>query len=56
MRIPLIEGGEYDVLTGWRRVLKYTKRPGVCKRIKNQYNRRLRKTAREQIAEQLQDG
>lgn len=34
--------GELDVFTGWRKMLCYTQRPGVCKRIKRSYRRRVR--------------
>lgn len=45
-RIPARGGGEEDVFSGWRRVLCYTSRPGVCREMKRSYNRRLRKLAR----------
>ena len=41
-RIPM-KGYEFDVLTKARHFYCYTKRPGVCKRIKRQYNKRFRK-------------
>jgi len=43
MKIPMRGGLEYDVFSGWRRMLCYTSRPGVCKRAKRAYNRRLRR-------------
>lgn len=43
MRVKLKGGFEYDVFSGWRRVLCYTLRPGVCKKAKRAYNKRLRR-------------
>ena len=45
-RIPLRGGAEMDVFTGWRRMLCYTQRAGVCKDAKRTYSRRLRSTAK----------
>lgn len=45
-RIKEIDGAEEDVFSGWRRVLCYTQRAGVCKRIKRQYNRRFRRASK----------
>lgn len=43
----LLKGGaEYDVVTRWRRVLCYTTRAGVCRKIKRQMARRRRREAR----------
>lgn len=36
---------EQNVLTSWRRIYCYTRRPGVCRWVKNQANRRERRTA-----------
>jgi hypothetical protein len=46
---PLKGGIEYDVFTGWRRLLCYTSRPGVCKWAKNHYWRRVRRKQREDL-------
>lgn len=48
-RIPAKGGDEEDVFSGWRRVLCYTKRSGVCKSIKRKYNRRLRAVHKREI-------
>jgi hypothetical protein len=45
-RIPYINGDEQDVLTSSRRFFVYTKRPGVCRRVKRGYQRRLRQITR----------
>jgi len=45
-RIPLRGGTEMDVFTGWRRMLCYTQRAGVCKDAKRTYSRRLRSIAK----------
>jgi len=42
----LKDGAEYDVVTGWRNVMCYTSRAGVCKKIKKQMNRRIRRESK----------
>lgn len=49
-RAKLKGGGEWDVFSRWRRVLCYTSRSGVCKRVKRQFNKRQRKAARLSVA------
>lgn len=46
MPIRFKGGGEVDALTKGRKVDGYTHRAGVCKRIKRKYNRRVRRTQR----------
>lgn len=48
-RIPARGGAEEDVFTGWRRVLCYTLRPGVCKRVKRSYWRRFRRLVKREL-------
>lgn len=48
MKIPM-KGDECDVFTNWRHKLKFTARAGVCKRVKQGYNRRLRKVAKAEL-------
>ena len=48
-RIPLKGGGEQDVFSGWRKVLCYTSRSGVCKAVKRQYSKRLRKLHKQEV-------
>lgn len=43
-KIPLKDGDEYDMLTAWRRF--YRHRAGTARRVKNRYNRRLRRAGR----------
>jgi hypothetical protein len=43
MRVALSGSLEWDVFSRWRRVLCYTLRPGVCKKAKRAYNRRVRR-------------
>ena len=45
-REPCKGGDEYDVFTGWRKVLAYCGRPGRCRRVKRAFNRRIRRDAR----------
>ena len=40
---PMKGGDEYDALTNWRQLLCYLGRSGVAKKIKRQYNKRVRK-------------
>jgi len=47
--IPMVSGAEYDVFTPWRRLYCYLQRPGICKAIKRQYNKRARRAATLQI-------
>lgn len=42
----LVDGGEYDIVTGWRKLLKCTKRPGYCRYYKRKINRRARREAK----------
>lgn len=48
-RIPVKGGAEEDVFSGWRKVLCYTSRPGVCKRVKRGYNKRVRRAAKMEL-------
>ena len=48
-RIPLINGDEHDVLTGWRKVLSFRSRER--RYSKNGYRRRIRRKAREEARE-----
>ena len=45
-RVPLKGGEEHDMLTRWRRFVKST--AGKAKAAKRSYNKRLRKTARDE--------
>jgi hypothetical protein len=47
IRIPLKGGEEQDMLTRWRRLL--VARAGRAKAAKRAFNRRLRRTVREEI-------
>lgn len=49
------EGVEQDVFTTWRRWYRWTKRAGVCARIKRNANRRERREAQAEIRSQLAD-
>lgn len=42
-------GADWDVFTGWRRLLCYTQRAGVTKQVKAAYNKRDRLRARQQL-------
>ena len=47
-----IKGGdEYDAFTNWRRVLCYTRRPGVTKSIKAKFSRRVRRELKVELRE-----
>ena len=49
MEIPIKGGFEEDVFSGWRKVLCYTQRAGVCKKAKKKYNKRVRRIAKKEI-------
>lgn len=45
-----VKGGiEDDVFTKWRKVLKYTHRSRICKKVKQQFNQRERRQNRQSI-------
>lgn len=48
-RGKLIDGREWDVFSPARRWLCYLRRPGACKYIKRQYNRRQRRAAKTEL-------
>ncbi len=52
-RLPLKGAIEYDVHTGWRHVLCYTSRAGVCKKGKRAYNKRARKFHKQELRREL---
>lgn len=44
-----MQGSEYDAFTGWKHLLCYLERPGVSKKIKRAYNKRVRKHYRQEL-------
>jgi hypothetical protein len=54
-RIPLKGGAEYDVFSGWRRVLCYTSRSGVCSAIKRKYVKRLRQVHKREVEHAIEN-
>ena len=52
-RIKLKGGDEYDVHTGWRKLISPPK--GMVKRAKKTYNRRFRKECKEQSTKGLEE-
>lgn len=51
-RIPFIDGEEQDALTRWKRYLHW--KPGERKRIKRQYNKRIRRNTKRSLTEDPQ--
>jgi hypothetical protein len=49
-REKMTNGAEYDVFSSWRKYLCYTSKPGVCKKIKRQFNKRVRRQAKQDLA------
>jgi len=49
--IPAKGGHEVDAFTPWRKLLCYMQRPGVVKKIKQAYNKRVRQYTKVEIAE-----
>lgn len=52
-RIPMKGGAEMDVFGRWRKVMCYLSRPGVCKRVKRGYNKRVRRVAKMELRDAL---
>lgn len=52
-RQKLKSGDEWDVVSGWRKLMCYTLRPGVCKSIKQKMNRRARREAKADIRQKI---
>lgn len=50
MKRRAIKADEYDVVTGWRRVISYMKRAGVVSNIKRRMRRRERHDAKRNLA------
>ena len=53
--IPAKGAHEVDAFTPWRKVLCYMQRPGVIKRIKRAYNKRVRQHTKVEIASEEND-
>lgn len=52
-KIPMKGGLEQDAFTGWKHVLCYMQNiPGISKYAKRSYNKRFRKTIKEQLRKQ----
>jgi len=52
-RIPLKGGHEFDALTKARKYYAYLTRSGTVKKIKQQYNKRLRKKQKQDIQKEI---
>lgn len=52
-RIPLIDGYEDDVFSGWRRYICRYHRAGETARVKRRYRRRVRRQERCEVQERL---
>ncbi|MGN6538943.1 MAG: hypothetical protein ACTHKQ_24850 [Mesorhizobium sp.] len=48
-------GDEYDALTGWKKLLKVFARPGLSRRAKQKFNRRVRKEAKAEAVRSVSD-
>jgi len=49
MEIPMKGGFEQDIFTGWRKVLCYAQKAGVCKKAKKKYNKRVRRQVKHDL-------
>jgi len=47
-------GDEWDVVTGWRKVLKSMGRPGKKKEVRKRLSKRARKEAKDEIKKQVE--
>lgn len=45
-----INGDEHDAFTGWKKRLKVFSKPGIAKRTKQRFNRRVRKRAKDELS------
>ncbi len=48
-------GGEFDVLTGWRRMLCWTQKAGACAFFKRKNRRRQRRKMNEEMRKEAMD-
>lgn len=55
MKQKLINADEFDVVTGWRKVMKWTQRAGACSKVKRRMRRRIRRDAMKEIMEQIDE-
>ena len=53
--IPLKGGCEVDAFTPWRKLLCYMQRPGVVKKIKRAYNKRVRQYTKIELATEFDE-
>ena len=53
MKQRLKTGDEWDVVTGWRKVLCWCQRAGATSKVKRRMRRRIRHEAAKQIEEQV---
>ena len=51
--IPARGAHEADAFTAWRNVLCYMQRPGIVKKIKRAYNKRVRNHAKREIVSEF---
>lgn len=54
-KTPSKGGFEYDIFSGWRKVLCYAQRAGVPKKAKKKYNKRDRKLAKQELTKEMSD-
>lgn len=52
-RERMISGDEFDCFTGWRRLLCVFDKPGVARKTKARFNRRVRKQAKAETKQAL---
>ena len=52
MKQKLKTGDEWDVVTGWRKYLCWTQRPGACHKVKRRLRRRLRREGKMEIRDE----
>ena len=47
--------GEWDAFSSWRKVYCYLKKPGVVRKIKRRFNKRIRKEEKQKLRDILLD-
>lgn len=53
--IPAKGGSEVDAFTPWRKLLCYTQRSGVIKKIQRSYNKRVRQYTKYEIEKEINE-
>lgn len=53
-RQTIKSGDEYDVVSGWRKVMKWCDKPGVKKEVRKRLSKRARRESKDELKKQLE--